>query len=1154
MGGLVGFRGYWGVWVNKEDLLESLGILVSSFFAYLLFTGTYVDVMANSHMVLVRWNRILMVQQKEDNNSCYMSESNSETELSRNDKDSKDSNKSKNMLLFLEKWKSIIMVVICVLFLIGLRDSVFNAYDKYLLSIFNIKANDILSVSFLLFSLWTTTLVILRYYVSRKPNKIRKIVSIHDGSITLFIISLFFLFRISHHYSFVCFWASKIAYVDSLILPVALVFILFVIQRFHKNGNDKDNRLNEFLHDSPLDPEHDEDIFHMDSYVERIIDYLKDTDIKDRAFSIGIVGKWGEGKSSIINLIDSKLDDSFLSFKFNPRASKDISYIQEDFLRSLSGILTPRFSGVNKLVAQYAETINIKDFKSAPQKWLFYLFKEAILFRDTNPREELQSVINRIGKKIVVYIDDLDRLTAEELLETFKVIDKNGSFGSIFFITAYDKVYVNNLLEKKLLSNQPGIDYTDKYFTVELNIPKHPIFKIQEFFISLIKDAINKERIKLDVSVAEQTIVLSSNLIFSRLSTIRDVKRFVNQFIINYSGIQDEVDFRDYLLLELIKYSHHGEYIQLSNRDYLITSGDSKDSDDLWYLKDSFFEPISDNSNLRIPDCIDILKILFPQRGFYRQWYADRDKKIYSVSAFEFYFFNYEFDHLKQSDFTDLYNLTLSEACDRVKGWAKYQRDIDTYFLCKKINTLSNLSNLRRYFQLLNYVYEHTQSINYWSALNRFYFDEEVTKIIPQFEVKSRDQYIDWFKDSLMELSSISSLAGGKYLIFSIDSFLDSYRGGEYFYFSLEEMQSIALEVLRKYLSAINNNGWSSYVAFELYRIRKDKHSLMDLAAASLKESISEHFEKYSKGLVVFNNMDAQGVVVSFVFLFNQVFHNPNDFESVINNPNNNGCEEIDLIRSFWLLFSANNYSNVILPLGTDVQSLKQTCFSDYCKQLKDIIAIREEVALIDKRLNSKNRKFSKEIIDNIRNTIETKKKRLSALSLSVEIKMNVFQQITKIEERLTYLVQHLKDISPRYIRKGDLVSIRNINKYTSSLLYRDVFAIDEVLKDNMVKIRGLNTPVAIEDLEAISIDEKTKEKIYYIDNDTTVLKDSLNIRKLDQFEFMNYFKTHSDAKNRSYVEIFKARRLQYIHEVQHWLRRNQNNDLKLLDDVLISL
>ena len=61
----------------------------------------------------------------------------------------------------------------------------------------------------------------------------------------------------------------------------------------------------------------------------------------------------------------------------------------------------------------------------------------------TNSREKLQEGISAIGKKIVVLIDDLDRLTVDEIMEVLKLITKNAAFKDTVFITTYDKKYIN---------------------------------------------------------------------------------------------------------------------------------------------------------------------------------------------------------------------------------------------------------------------------------------------------------------------------------------------------------------------------------------------------------------------------------------------------------------------------------------------------------------------------------------------------------------------------------------------------------------------------------------------------------------------------------------------------------------------------------------
>lgn len=90
-------------------------------------------------------------------------------------------------------------------------------------------------------------------------------------------------------------------------------------------------------------------------------------------------------------------------------------------------------------------------------------------------RHEVESMIHSIDKKIVVIIDDYDRLTGEEIVEVLKVIGNNGSFERTFFVSAYDKNYINQVL-KAYFHETVNRDYTDKYFNLELRLPDRKQF------------------------------------------------------------------------------------------------------------------------------------------------------------------------------------------------------------------------------------------------------------------------------------------------------------------------------------------------------------------------------------------------------------------------------------------------------------------------------------------------------------------------------------------------------------------------------------------------------------------------------------------------------------------------------------------------------
>ena len=56
--------------------------------------------------------------------------------------------------------------------------------------------------------------------------------------------------------------------------------------------------------------------------------------------------------------------------------------------------------------------------------------------------------MDKLGKRLIVFVDDFDRLTDVEIIEVLKLIDKNAAFRNTIFITAYDERAVSNALRK----------------------------------------------------------------------------------------------------------------------------------------------------------------------------------------------------------------------------------------------------------------------------------------------------------------------------------------------------------------------------------------------------------------------------------------------------------------------------------------------------------------------------------------------------------------------------------------------------------------------------------------------------------------------------------------------------------------------------------
>ena len=222
-------------------------------------------------------------------------------------------------------------------------------------------------------------------------------------------------------------------------------------------------------------------MFNLGSLVKRIVSFIAYTDVSKGAFSIGIVGEWGDGKSSLMNLIEERIKaehQGFIVVPFYPRASKNANFVQEDFLEALKQSLKPFHSGVDRIVDNYAVALDVIPGMPPFLSKLLSIFQVHINKNIKSTRSRLKQAINEIGRRIVVLVDDLDRLTGEELIEVMKVLDKNGAFPNMVFLTSYDKEYVNTVLANHLKLGQQNRPYTDKYFTVEIKVPLHPSFRL----------------------------------------------------------------------------------------------------------------------------------------------------------------------------------------------------------------------------------------------------------------------------------------------------------------------------------------------------------------------------------------------------------------------------------------------------------------------------------------------------------------------------------------------------------------------------------------------------------------------------------------------------------------------------------------------------
>ena len=288
--------------------------------------------------------------------------------------------------------------------------------------------------------------------------------------------------------------------------------------------------------------------------VRKLAKELRELELMGRSTCYGVIAPWGYGKTSFLNLLSKKLSFDGIVVAFNPRSAESAERIQADFFAKLAQELSRYYWGASLIVTRYAEQIGILNHYSTVR----LIADASRLFHSKGSKAAVSNAIEKIGKRLYIVLDDLDRLEGKELLETIKLIDITASFKNTVFLVACDKKYANDVLQAYIGSN-PGLGYLDKYIAVEVQLSEYIEEKLNQMMVRYLR-----EQVRDGMLVTLDTVLQSwdhiAPYIITHLGTCRGIKQYFKLFINDFGKVQDYVDPVDFFLLTLLKYKDKGVY------------------------------------------------------------------------------------------------------------------------------------------------------------------------------------------------------------------------------------------------------------------------------------------------------------------------------------------------------------------------------------------------------------------------------------------------------------------------------------------------------------------------------------------------------------------------------------------------------------------
>lgn len=272
---------------------------------------------------------------------------------------------------------------------------------------------------------------------------------------------------------------------------------------------------------------------------------------------LAVYGSWGSGKSTLLNFIIHNLEqkpnnEQPIIVRFNPWWFSGEEALTKQFFNQLQAVLSNKLnSGAKKLsqnIANFADTIS-----EAP---LPYAKSGKVVSKLLGQRkdvyqlkQEIEKVLLKQQKRILIVVDDIDRLTAEEIRQLFRVIKAVANFPNVIYLLLFDKEVVIEALEEA--QGIPGEDYLEKIVQVPFELPTLDKSSLQRLLFERL-DAIITETSE---ELFDQTYW--GNVFFKGIESFitkpRDIVRLANTLSVTYPAVQGEVNPVDFIAIESLR-------------------------------------------------------------------------------------------------------------------------------------------------------------------------------------------------------------------------------------------------------------------------------------------------------------------------------------------------------------------------------------------------------------------------------------------------------------------------------------------------------------------------------------------------------------------------------------------------------------------------
>jgi DNA-directed RNA polymerase specialized sigma24 family protein len=337
--------------------------------------------------------------------------------------------------------------------------------------------------------------------------------------------------------------------------------------------------------DRPIDSA-SEDTLGRQPFVNALVQQIEAVPPDDSAV-IALHGAWGSGKTSILNMTAEALKkEHLIVVRFNPWLFAGTEQLLQRFFAELANQLLDtkekKLQAIAEALSRYSDfvaplnvlpgvgaIIQVASSVARSAGDAATIFGHAPSGSAYQQRETLAQLLKAYDGRVVVLVDDIDRLVGEEIREVMRLIRLVADLPKTVYVLAFDRLRVAAALSHE--GKADGQAYLEKIVQAAFDIPRTAPPDLVDFLEREIASKCG------GIPGDSRTQGILKNVVYPLFSTVREARRYINALGMALAILRDEVAISDLLALEAVQ-TVHPEIIEFLAAAYYMPGRERDDA------------------------------------------------------------------------------------------------------------------------------------------------------------------------------------------------------------------------------------------------------------------------------------------------------------------------------------------------------------------------------------------------------------------------------------------------------------------------------------------------------------------------------------------------------------------------------------------------